>query len=159
MSSLRDVLCLDGGRYTPKERSFTGKFLLFQGVVYHLLGFGSMFLPALMSLPGTGWGLVPPFEDDERGALAESYFRAACFCVGYIGLFYDFAGLSDSWHFAAVSSFIRPGFVVPFFTVYLGVLGHLPLRLAIFFGLADTTFALLTHISLTRDLKSKVKCN
>ena len=76
----------------------------------------------------------------------QGWFRGFGFTVFYIGLFYIFAGLADNKQFAAVSVFMRCIFVPILFAGFLGGNGYIPPLMAVYYGLADPTFAIITFV-------------
>ena len=127
-----------------------GKFLLFQGFTYHLLGGLLLFVPDAW----TAIGLLPDFASGTRESL---YLRCFGFTVFYIGLFYDFAGLANSRHFALCSLFTRAAFVPTLFAMFLSLGYGLSPLFAAFFGLADPAFGVLTYLVAAPQLISPPK--
>lgn len=135
------IFCLKGG---PRKRSFVGQFLFFQGVIYVLHGLSKIIYPQLWALVM----LVPGGTYDNLNG--SGYFRAIGFGVLHIGVIYLFQGYADDKHFAAVSAFMRPALVPTIWTICMGGFHYIPLPLAVYYGLADPSFALLTFLALRR---------
>jgi len=135
-SFLSDVFSLYGGRYPVINRSFLGTWSIIQGAIYMMHGLSTEFYPKL-------WSSV--MLSDEKSAM-EGWFRGFGFTVFYIGLFYMFAGLADNKQFAAVSVFMRCIFVPILFAGFLGGIGYIPPFMAVYYGLADPAFAIITFV-------------
>ncbi|CAD7954764.1 unnamed protein product [Amoebophrya sp. A25] len=127
-----DAFCIESGR----RLSTLAKWSFIQGGIYIVLGLLMEFFPALF--PAI-------FLSDQKKA-TEGWFRAFGFAVFYIGLFYVFAGIADNSKFAAASIIMRIIIVPGLFVVPLYCMEAIPGGMAVFFGIADPTLAIMTLI-------------
>ena len=136
MGFLSDVFSLAGGRYPVTSRSCLGTWSIVQGAIYMLHGLSKMLVPKL-------WSMI--MLSDEGSAM-EGWFRAFGFMVFYVGVLYVMFGIADNKQFSAQSVFTRCVFVPSLFAAFLGFNGYIPVGVAIYYGLADPTFAVITFV-------------
>mmetsp|Transcript_943 Transcript_943/g.1137 ORF Transcript_943/g.1137 Transcript_943/m.1137 type:complete len:157 (-) Transcript_943:230-700(-) len=139
IESCKEAVC---GSTLPKfaELSPTHCFLIFQGILYTVMGSIGVLAPSVYN---KAFFFPEPFTAEEA-----ALWRPIGLMLTLIGYFYIQGGRSNSYHFATVTIFDRLLIVPP----GLGILYYLgtPREAVIPFVILDPILALLTHRSLAK---------